>query len=504
MISIVSSATLHGIEGRPVRVEVHVSTGIPGFTVVGLPDAACRESRDRVRAALLSSGLPWPLRRVTVNLAPSSIRKAGSGLDLPIAIGLLAACGELPPSALDSCAFFGELGLDGSLRPVPGIVALAVATSDAAIVVPYQSAAAASLVGRHVVLAGTSLRQVVDALTGVGDWPPLPVPLAEGTVSTPPDLADVAGQLLGRRALEVAAAGGHHLLLLGPPGSGKTMLARRLPGILPQLDVDQALETTRARSAAGGDAAMDRLIRTPPFRAPHHSSSLVSLTGGGTTMMRPGELSLAHNGVLFLDEMGEFPVAALDSLRQPTEEGFIRVCRARGSTTFPARFILVGAMNPCPCGERGAPGSCRCSDAARARYMRRLSGPLLDRFDLRINIDRPDPDELLSRPVGECSEVVKRRVAQARDRARARDVDRNSLLDQADMDRFAPLSDSACELLERHLRSGSLSARGLARVRRVALTIADLDGGAPRLEAEHLCEALALRAPLERLLPSRP
>jgi magnesium chelatase family protein len=493
VLAIVSSATVLGVDGRAVTVEIHVSSGLPCFTIVGLPDTACREARDRVRSALLSSDLPWPNRRVTVNLAPSGLRKVGSGLDLAIAVGLLVAAEEIEPGAIEHLGFLGELGLDGSLRPVPGMVSLAEALPGDVAVVPVAAAAEAALVARHQVRPVANLREVALALKGEELWPEAPPPAVPVPPPPEPDLADVRGQPVARLALEVAAAGQHHLLMVGPPGSGKTMLARRLPGLLPRLEQEHALEATRIHSAAGIELRSDTLIWRPPLRAPHHGASPVSVIGGGTALMRPGEVSLAHRGVLFLDEMGEFAPQVLDTLRQPLEEGEVRVSRAKASATFPARFLLAGAMNPCPCGEGSSPGACICSDVARARYRRRLSGPLLDRFDLRVEVLRPDVDDLLHGPPGECTAVVAERVAVARDRARSRGVWANAELGAAALDDVAPFSDGASLLVEQALRSGRLSARGLQRIRRVALTIADLWGQPPPLGSDHVSLALGLR-----------
>jgi magnesium chelatase family protein len=495
MLASVCSATLHGVDGRPVRVEAHVSTGLPGFTVVGLPDATCREARDRVRAALLTSGLRWPTSKVTVNLQPPGLRKIGAGLDLAIAVALLVADEQLkPPEVLADRAFLGELGLDGSLRAVPGALPLIDALEAPEIVVPTPCVNEARLIDRHRIRAVDDLGALLPALRGESDWPDLP-PRPPPVVPSPgPDLADVRGQRAARTALEIAAAGGHHILFVGPPGAGKSMLACRLPGLLPDLSGDDAMEATRIHSAAGLPMPGDGLVRRPPYRSPHHSASAVALIGGGTTAIHPGELSLAHRGVLFLDELGEFAPVVLDNLRQPLEEGTIRIARAAARAVLPARVLLVAAMNPCPCGRGGPPGACRCSAHARARYVRRLSGPLLDRFDLRVEVGRPDASELLAAAGGEPTDVVAERVKAARARAVARGVRVNADLPSWQIEEEAPLVDGARALVERALRGGRLTGRGLGGVRRVALTVADLLGDDPPISSRHVSLALALRA----------
>ena len=493
MLGLVPSACLLGIDGHAVTVEVHVSSGLPSFTVVGLPDASCREARDRVRAALLSNGLKWPMHRVTVNLAPPTVRKVGSGLDLAIAVALLVATGEVTQESVGDRAFLGELGLDGAVRAVAGTLCLTEAIGSRALVLAAASAAEGGLVGERLVHPVRTIAEVVACLRGEQPWPlPGPTPPTPPPVAGP-DLADVRGQPVARYALELAAAGAHHLLLLGPPGAGKTMLSARLPGLLPPLTDAEALQTTRVHSAAGLPLPPNGLVRTPPFRAPHHGASAVALVGGGTALLRPGEISAACNGVLFLDELAEFPPRVLDALRQPLEDGVVRVARAVASVTIPARFLLVAAMNPCPCGDGNRPGGCRCSEGARARYRRRLSGPLLDRFDLRVEVCRPTVDDLFGASTGEPTAAVAERVAEVRDLALLRGVRTNAEIPAKRLDEVAPLSDTATRLLEDALRSGRLSARGLHRVRRVARTVADLDGVPHEVGAAHVAAALGLR-----------
>jgi magnesium chelatase family protein len=499
MLACVRSAMLFGVEGLIVDVEVHVSTGLPSYTFVGLPDAAVREARDRVRAALLSSGLSWPQRRVTVNLAPSGVRKSGPGLDLPFAVGLMTASEELPAGVLDGVGVVGELGLDGSLRPIPGVLVMVDAlrrSGAAAVLVPADNAAEAALVDGIRILPARSLAEARDALKGEGDWAPAhatPPEPADGDgpaeEDSGPDLAIVRGLAGARRALEVAAAGGHHLLMVGRPGAGKTLLARCLPSILPPLESEEALEVTKIHSAAG-QAICGRLVQDRPFRAPHHTASAAALVGGGSGRPSLGEVSLAHHGILFMDELAEFAPTVLDALRQPLEDRVVRISRQAASVTFPANFLLVAASNPCPCGL--GPPDCHCSEANRARYRRRLSAPLVDRFDLRVALGPAAPGA----PTGAASSLVKERVAEAMSRQRTRYRGRpwrsNARVPAGALGRAISLTPDADQALRDVAERRGWSGRGMAGVHRVARTLADLDGCAD-VAPQHIVLAAGLR-----------
>jgi magnesium chelatase family protein len=503
MIAVVGSATILGARGHPVSVEVHVSKqGLPGFTMLGLPDESCREARDRVRAALVSSGVAWPDRKITVNLAPPGHRKTGSGLDLAIAVGLLVAFEVVPADAVRDVCFVGELGLDGSIRRVPGIAPMVGVHPESDWVVPNEALVEAKVAGRGLIRPIARLDRLIEALTGAAGWPEYDALTAVPGWRPPPreapeshDLADVKGQPTARLALEVAAAGGHHLLFVGAPGAGKTMLARRLPGLLPDSSPELAIETTMIHSAAGIQLPAGGMITRPPFRAPHHTSSVGSLVGGGSHAVRPGEISLAHGGVLFLDEMGQFHRDVLDSLREALEEGRIMVGRVHHDRVpMPARFQLIGATNPCPCGGGGVPGECECKEASRNKYFGRLSGPLLDRFDLRVAVSRPSLDDLFDIEPGESTADVARRVHRARQFALDRSGVLNAALDEHGLTQFAPLTTDAEQMLRSEMERGRLTARGRHRIWRVARTLADLAGTADTIDESFVACALAMRS----------
>ncbi len=503
MLARVWSAAIAGIDAIKVGVEVDVSGGLPKIVVVGLPDVAIQESRERVKAAIKNADFAFPVRKIVINLTPADLRKEGPCFDLPISVGILAASEQVNPQLLGDYLFYGEVSLDGTLRPVTGVLPIAAAASTmgiAGLILPLGNATEAAVVKDINVYGFSSLGQVVDFLNQPDQYQPVVAenPLAkQESLDHVANLKDVKGQLQGRRALEIAAAGGHNLIFVGPPGSGKTMLAQRLPGILPRLSFSEALEVSQIHSVAGLLRDRGQLITQRPFRSPHHSASGPSLVGGGT-YPRPGEISLAHKGILFLDELTEFKRNVLEYLRQPLEDGQVTISRTRQSVVFPAQFTLIASTNPCPCGYFGDPiQNCTCSPRQRENYWAKLSGPLMDRIDLQVAVNRLKPEEMTRQTMGEDTSTIRERVIAARKLAEERfegepGISCNAEMRSHHLRDFCVLDDASRNLLEGAIRKLGLSARAMDRVLKVSRTIADLTGDR-HLQSNHLAEAIQYR-----------
>lgn len=504
MIAKLNSVGLTGMDGFNIGVETDVGNGIPSWEIVGLPDTAVRESKERIRSALKNSGFTIPGRRIVVNLAPAGIKKEGSCLDLPIAVGILVASGQLVSDVTEDSCFFGEMSLDGTLRSVRGALPMAITAYQSGIkkiFLPKQNAEEAAVVDGAKVYGVQSIEELVRHLTGESLIQPTVIDtkaLFDAAIDSVPDFSDVKGQESAKRALEIAAAGSHNILMIGPPGSGKTMLAQRIPSILPSMTFDEALEVTKVHSIAGRLPKNMPMVTHRPFRSPHHTVSAVGLTGGGSGMPKPGEISLAHHGILFLDELPEFKKDALEVMRQPLEDGTVTITRAGGTFSYPCNIMLVASMNPCPCGYYGdKKHDCTCTPQKISNYLAKVSGPLLDRIDLHIEVPAVDYEELGKRGKAESSENIKRRIDAAREiqlkRYAGTGIYSNSRLSAAIIDDVCALDSEGTELLKGAFEKLGLSARAHNRILKVSRTIADL-AGSERIRKEHIAEAIRYRS----------